>query len=227
MSVGFTHDAGARNRCAPTSANTIMPHTSSISFTACRFDESTMSTNDSESSQQKVRQEDVDLTITDAIPVDITVLAADGTVLFVNQYTLDRLGLSAHDVKDKGYLRQTCHPDDLGRVLDERRIGLSKGVSFELEMRLFSKNGRHRWHLAQYNPLKDKRGQIIRWYMTATDIDDRKTCRGEVAPKVRNICAPLPTVFVNRLWSRRRWNDTLREPRRSGYNGAHPRHREE
>src|SRR5215469_16689762 len=26
----------------------------------------------------------------------------------------------------------------------------------------------------QYNPLKDESGQIIRWYSTATDIDDRK-----------------------------------------------------
>src|SRR5262249_23111737 len=32
----------------------------------------------------------------------------------------------------------------------------------------------HRWYLVQYNPLKDESGQIIRWYNTATDIDDRK-----------------------------------------------------
>jgi formate hydrogenlyase transcriptional activator len=41
-------------------------------------------------------------------------------------------------------------------------------------MRSLFKNGQHRWQLIQYNPLKDERGQIIRWYATATDIDDRK-----------------------------------------------------
>ena len=92
-------------------------------FKARQPSKSMMTANDSGTPEQKTHQKEVDLTITDAIPVDITVLAADGTVLFVNQYALDRLGLSAHDVKDKGYLRQTCHPDDLGRVLDERRIG--------------------------------------------------------------------------------------------------------
>jgi formate hydrogenlyase transcriptional activator len=41
-------------------------------------------------------------------------------------------------------------------------------------MRLLPKGGEYRWHLSQYNPLKDESGKIIRWYATATDIDDRK-----------------------------------------------------
>jgi formate hydrogenlyase transcriptional activator len=28
--------------------------------------------------------------------------------------------------------------------------------------------------LIQYNPLKDERGQVVRWCATATDIDDQK-----------------------------------------------------
>jgi formate hydrogenlyase transcriptional activator len=60
------------------------------------------------------------------------------------------------------------------RVRDERSAGLSEGVPFELEIRTLFKNGQYRWQLIQYNPLKDKSGQIIRWYATATDIDDRK-----------------------------------------------------
>jgi formate hydrogenlyase transcriptional activator len=41
-------------------------------------------------------------------------------------------------------------------------------------MRLRFKNGQYRWQLFQYNPLIDESGQIIRWYCTATDIDDQK-----------------------------------------------------
>jgi len=36
------------------------------------------------------------------------------------------------------------------------------------------RSGDYRWQLIQYNPLKDESGQIIRWYVTATDIDDQK-----------------------------------------------------
>ena len=32
----------------------------------------------------------------------------------------------------------------------------------------------YRWFLARYNPLRDDQGQIIRWYVACTDIDDRK-----------------------------------------------------
>jgi formate hydrogenlyase transcriptional activator len=113
-------------------------------------------------------------TITDAIPIGISVLAPDGTTVHVNRLALDRIGLTLEEVKGKGHLERTCHPDDLDRILDKRRRGLSKGVPFELEMRLLPKNEDYRWYLSQYNPLKDESGKIIRWYVSATDIDDRK-----------------------------------------------------
>jgi formate hydrogenlyase transcriptional activator len=143
--------------------------------------DSTMSTNDSGTSEQKVRPEGADLTITDAIPIGISVLAPDGTTLYVNRPALDRIGVTLDEVMGKGHLERTCHPDDVDRILNERRMGLSKGVPFELEMRLLPiagakriQWGDYRWHLSEYNPLRDESGKIIRWYVTATDIDDRK-----------------------------------------------------
>jgi PAS domain S-box-containing protein len=121
------------------------------------------------------------LSFVDALPIGISVLTPDGATVYVNQLALDRLGFTLEEVKGKGHLEQTCHPDDLPRILNERSTGLSKGVPFELEMRLLPKNGVYRWHLSQYNPLKDELGEIIRWYVTAIDIDDRK--RAEQALK--------------------------------------------
>ena len=96
-----------------------------------------MSANDSARSDEKLRLHESDLhAITDAIPIGISVLAPDGTTLYVNRRALDRLGLTLDEVKGKGHLERTCHPDDLDRILDERRIGLSKGVPFELEIAL-------------------------------------------------------------------------------------------
>jgi formate hydrogenlyase transcriptional activator len=137
--------------------------------------DSAMSTNDSPSSEQKLHLHEAEfLTITDAIPIGISVLAPDGTTLHVNRQALDRIGLTLDEVDGKGHLERTCHPEDLDRILDERRMGLSQGVPFELEMRLLLEHGEYRWHLSQYNPLKDESGQVSRWYVTAIDIDDRK-----------------------------------------------------
>ena len=35
-------------------------------------------------------------------------------------------------------------------------------------------DGRYWWFLFRLNPLKDERGQVTRWYGTATDIEARK-----------------------------------------------------
>jgi transcriptional regulator with GAF, ATPase, and Fis domain len=41
-------------------------------------------------------------------------------------------------------------------------------------MRVHKSDGSYRWFLARFNPLRDDQGQIMRWYVAATDIEDRK-----------------------------------------------------
>jgi PAS domain S-box-containing protein len=147
--------------------------------------------------EDKACREEIDFSITEAIPIAIAVLAADGTTLHVNRLALGDTGLTLNEVKGKGYLERIYHPGDLDRVLDERRTGLSRGVPFELEMRFLRENGEFRWHLAHCNPLRNEFGHIVRWYVTATDIDDRK--RGE--QKLRQSEEDLRTI-----------TDTIRQP---------------
>jgi len=72
-------------------------------------------------------------------------------------------------------LRGTLHPDDVDRVANERWCnGISKGVPFEIEKRVLGKDGRFRWFLFRYKPALNEAGRIVRWFATATDIDDRK-----------------------------------------------------
>jgi formate hydrogenlyase transcriptional activator len=111
--------------------------------------------------------------ITDVIANPIVVLTPDGTTLYANRVAVDQLGPASSQAKNEELFTLACHPDDIDRVRDDSRMGLARGIPFELEMRLL-RNGAYRWHLAQYNSVRDERGQIIRWYGTATDIDDRK-----------------------------------------------------
>jgi formate hydrogenlyase transcriptional activator len=126
-------------------------------------------------SEQKVRENEMDLrTITDAIRQAIVVLAPDGTTLYANRVALDHTGLAPGEVNEQGFFARAFHPEDVDRVRDDRRDGLVKGEPFELELRSLFKDGQYRWQLIQYNPLRDEHGQLLRWYATATDIDDRK-----------------------------------------------------
>src|SRR5215469_13117395 len=125
--------------------------------------------------EQELRKSEADLrTITDIIRQPIGVEAPNGTQLYANRVVLDNSGLTLDEVIKEGFFERLCHHDDINRARDERRIGLLEGVPFDLEVRLLHKSGQYRWYLMQYNSLKDESGQIIRWYNTATDIDDRK-----------------------------------------------------
>jgi len=51
--------------------------------------------------------------------------------------------------------------------------------------------GNYRWFLVRFNPLHDDKGQVRRWYVALTDIEDRKQAedtlrRENVALRRRN-----------------------------------------
>lgn len=85
------------------------------------------------------------LTITNAISIGIPILAPNGTTQYMNRLARDRTGVALDEVKSKGRFGRTCHPDDLERMLDERRMRLSKGVPFELEWRILPTHREDRW----------------------------------------------------------------------------------
>jgi PAS domain S-box-containing protein len=128
-----------------------------------------------EKASEEIRKSEAELrTIIDAIPQLITVLGPDGKNLYANEAVLEYTGLTREEVMAEDYRARVFHPEDVERLRDERRAALSRGFPFENEQRARRKDGRYRWFLIHYSPLRDERGNIIRWYATGTDIDDRK-----------------------------------------------------
>jgi formate hydrogenlyase transcriptional activator len=129
-------------------------------------------------SEAKLRQEERELRqLMDFLPQHVLVLDKDGTLLQANKTMLDYKGLTLEEMKGGGTrerINRDVHPDDLERVQSERSAGLSRGVPFETEKRLLGKDGQFRWFLFRYNPVLNEAGDIVRWFATATDIEDRK-----------------------------------------------------
>ena len=125
--------------------------------------------------EEKLRQDEQELRrITDAIAQLICVLGPDGKTLYANRFVLDYSGLSLEDVMADDFRARFFHSDDIERSQNERQHALEREAPFELELRARRKDGQYRWLLIRYNPLQDEEGQVIRWYATGTDIDDRK-----------------------------------------------------
>jgi PAS domain S-box-containing protein len=112
--------------------------------------------------------------ILNTIPAHIYVLNTEGAVQYVNQAVMDYTGLSIEDVQQEDYRDRVIHPEDFERVREPRAAGLRRGATFSTEQRVLGNDGQYRWFLVRYKPLLDEQGRIVRWYVAAFDIEDRK-----------------------------------------------------
>jgi PAS domain S-box-containing protein len=110
----------------------------------------------------------------DAVPQHMVVLEADGRILYANKVFLDYHGYTLEEFLDENTFKKKFHPEDVASYWETRQRGISRGIPFKTETRLLSRSGEYRWFLVLFNPLKDDQGQLVRWYATATDIEDRK-----------------------------------------------------
>lgn len=113
--------------------------------------------------------------IVDMIPVMIGVMTPDGSVLYANKAILDYTGFSIDDAvqhETTNFLRG-IHPEDIERLRNTCQKAMQGNTPFTFEERIRRKDGQYRWFLVHFNPLLDDQGRVVRWYPTATDIDDR------------------------------------------------------
>jgi PAS domain S-box-containing protein len=124
--------------------------------------------------EEKIRQSERELRqVLDLSPQHIVELGPDRSPLFVNQAALDYLGLTLEEWQSADSHR-LLHPQDAERVTREVPIQFRTGSPFEFEARLRRRDGQYRWFLFRHNPLQDEQGRLTRWYVAATDIEDRK-----------------------------------------------------
>jgi len=124
--------------------------------------------------EERLREDERELRqITDAIPQTVVVQDPFGVPLYANQATLNYTGLTADDVIAPTFRERIFHREDVKKFRNERKAALARGVPFEFEHRALGKDGKYRWFLVQYNPFRNERGQVTRWYATGTDIDER------------------------------------------------------
>jgi formate hydrogenlyase transcriptional activator len=110
----------------------------------------------------------------DLAPQIIGVLGPKRERLHANRVALAYYGVTLEEWRQRSFGLEV-HPDDFDRVkaLVDRSVAFP--AAYEMEMRLRKSDGTYRWFLVRYNPLRDDQGQLVRWYLACTDIDDRKS----------------------------------------------------
>ncbi len=126
--------------------------------------------------EDKIRQSEIELRqILDFAPQCVAVLAPDRdrTRLYANQTMLDYFGFTLEEWRSSDR-HKYYHPDDWERLISETQSKFLSGIPHEYEARFLGKDGKYRWFLFRWNPLRDEQGHVTRWYAAATDIEERK-----------------------------------------------------
>ena len=110
--------------------------------------------------------------VINTIPVIAFIFMPDGSNEFTNRSWQEYTGLSVKDTAGWGWA-STVHPDDIAPHLGKWRAAVSAGTTFDNAARYRGTDGQYRWFLVRAVPLRDERGNLLRWYGVLVDIEDR------------------------------------------------------
>ena len=86
------------------------------------------------------------------------------------------------------------HPEDMETVMENLRVGVEHGKSYEIEHRLQFSDGSSRWVYSIVEPSVNSAGQVVRLYGTTQDISDRKQAEVELRNKTNELQAIFDSI---------------------------------
>jgi PAS domain S-box-containing protein len=97
----------------------------------------------------------------------------NGDIDFYNRGWYEYTGTTFEQLKGWGW-ETIQSPEFLPAVLERWKHALKAGEPFEMEFPLKAKDGTYRWFLTRVQPLKNSAGQVLRWFGTNTDVENKR-----------------------------------------------------
>jgi PAS domain S-box-containing protein len=97
----------------------------------------------------------------------------------------------------RGPWRPAVYAEDRPRSVEAWKSAVRTGSPYEIEHRLQLADGRFRWFLTRAVPVPDETGQVMKWYGTSTDVDDRR--RVEEEREIARIEATTERIRIEAL----------------------------
>jgi PAS domain S-box-containing protein len=120
----------------------------------------------------------------DSIPALVSTMKPDGEADTVNRQVMEYTGKTEEEMKN---WLPTLHPDDRTNTADCWRRSVETGDPYDVEERIERADGVYRWFHARGLPLRDGEGNIVRWYVVLTDIEDRKQAQQALRIREREL----------------------------------------
>lgn len=140
--------------------------------------------------------------LAETIPHIVYQFNRKGSIEYMNKKWFEYTGASQSDPNTLESYYSYIHPDDLLKVIPIWKQARKKGESYEVEYRLKRHDGIYRWHISRSSPIKNTKDNIMHWFGTVTDIDDRKRAENNLrylakASKVLSSSLDVKTTLDN------------------------------
>jgi len=137
--------------------------------------------------------------LVDSIPALIHTARPDGYLDYFNRPWLEYLGVTLDKVTGWNWTA-VVHPEDVEGIVAKWRACLVTGEVFEYETRVRRANGEYRWMFHRKVPLRDANGNIVKWYGSSLDIEERKTAEEKLRRSERDLHSIIETI-PTMVWS--------------------------
>jgi len=137
-------------------------------------------------------------TVIDTVPSFLWTSLPDGSKEYLNKRWYEYTGLPLEQGKGWGW-KVVVHPDDLDRLVREWLALVDARKPGELETRIRRYDGEYRWFLIRIVPQLDADGNVVRWFGSNTDIEDRKRAEKKLLEderELRRITDAIPQTIV-------------------------------
>src|SRR5579859_7316942 len=124
--------------------------------------------------------------LVDSVPSLIHTSRPDGHLDFFNQTWLRYVGRSLGDLLGWKWTA-FIHPEDVEKIVEKWRTSLASGEPFLHEARVLRADGEYRWMLHHKVAVRDACGQIVKWYGSSIDIEDRKRAEEQLRRSTREL----------------------------------------
>src|SRR5580693_6324094 len=124
--------------------------------------------------------------LVDSIPALIHTATPDGYLDYFNKPWLEYFGVTLDKVAGWNWTA-FIHPEDVDGIVAKWRACLATGEVFEYETRGRRADGEYRWMYHCKVPLRNERGNIVKWYGSSLDIDERKTAEEQLRRNAKEL----------------------------------------
>ncbi|MGH9358874.1 MAG: PAS domain-containing protein [Terriglobia bacterium] len=119
----------------------------------------------------------------------------DGWIFWYNQRWYDYTGTTLEEMQGWGW-QKVHHPDHLARVVERVTRSWETGEIWEDTFPLRGKDGNYRWFLSRALPVKDREGQVVRWFGTNTDVTEQRRTEGVLREHDRRLRAAFSLTYA-------------------------------